>query len=137
MGADVGKPGLDLGDAMRIGCRLGLGQQRVALRIGLEHDLDQAFGTIRRFLREPPDAGARGQRELAVIDRHIARNGAKECRLADAVAPDQANPRAVWNARGGAFQQQLAGDPQCHVIDHEHARYLADPTARRNHPLSL
>jgi hypothetical protein len=41
----------------------------------------------------------------------------------------QADPRAVRNARGGAFQQQLASDPQCDVVDHEHARYLADRTA--------
>ncbi len=107
MRADVGEAGLDLGDAMRIGCRLGLGQERVALRIGLEHDLDQALGPVRRFLREPPDAGARRQCELAVIERDVARDGAKQRGLADAVASDQADPRAVRNARGGAFQSSL------------------------------
>src|SRR4051812_19228951 len=87
MGADVGETGLDLGDAMRIGRRLGFGQERVALRIGLEHDLDQAFGTIRRFLREPPDTGARRQRELAVIERHVACNGTKQRGLAGPLRP--------------------------------------------------
>jgi hypothetical protein len=132
MGADVGQAGLDLGDAMRIGRHLGFGQERVALRIGLEHDLDQAFGTIRRFLREPPDAGPRRQRKLAVIERHVARNGAKQRGLADTIAPNEADARAIGNARGRAFQQQLAGHPQRHIVDHEHARYLADRAARRN-----
>ena len=132
MRANVGQTGLDLGDAMRISRGLGLAQQRVALRIGLEHDLDQAFGTVRRLLRKPPDAGARRQRELAMLDRHVARNGAKQRGLADTVTPDQADPRAIRNARGGAFQQQLAGNPQGDVIDHEHARYLAEAAARRN-----
>src|SRR5262245_35545730 len=101
MRADVGKTGLDLGDAMRIGRRFGFSQKRVSLWIGLEHDLDQALGAVRRFLREPPDPSARRQRDLAMLDRHVARDGAKERRLADAVASDKTDTRAAWNARGG------------------------------------
>ena len=52
MRVDVDEAGLDFGDPVRIVRGLGFAQQRVALEIGLEHDLDQAFGPVGRFLRE-------------------------------------------------------------------------------------
>src|SRR5262245_20768744 len=99
MRADVGKPGLDLSDAMRISRGLGFGQERATLAVGFEHDLDQAFGTVRRFLGEAADAGPRRQRDLAMLDRDVARNGAEQRGLSHPVAPDEPNPRAVRNAR--------------------------------------
>ncbi len=46
--------------AMRCGSCGGLrfAQQRVALKIGLQHDVDQAFRAVRRLLREAADAPA-------------------------------------------------------------------------------
>ena len=59
MGADIGEPGLDFGDPVRLGGGLRLGQKLRALAVGREHDLEQAFGAVGRFLREPADAAAR------------------------------------------------------------------------------
>ena len=52
--------------AIRCGSSRGLGfvQQRVALEIGLQHDVDQAFRPVGRFLREAADAPARRNRDL-------------------------------------------------------------------------
>src|ERR1700694_1454998 len=48
MGVDVHEPGLNVGNASRIVRGLGFMQQRVALQIGLQHDIDKAFGTVGR-----------------------------------------------------------------------------------------
>ena len=51
---------------------LGLGEEPRALGVGREHDVEQAFGAVRRLLREPADAGARRERDLAVLGRDLA-----------------------------------------------------------------
>ena len=56
MRVDVDEPGLDFGDPMRIVRGLGLGQQLRALGVGGKHDLDEAFGAVRRLLGETADA---------------------------------------------------------------------------------
>ena len=58
MRVDVHEPGLNVGNASRIVRGLGFMQQRVALQIGLQHDIDKAFGTVGRFLCETADAPA-------------------------------------------------------------------------------
>ena len=104
--AHVGEPGLDLGDAVGIVRGLRFGQQRAALAIGLEHDLEQAFRAVRRFLRQPPDAPARRQLDGAVLGRHVAGDHVEQRGLAGAVAADQADAGAGDDAGGGAFQQR-------------------------------
>ena len=53
--------------AIRCGIVRGFGfvEQRVALEIGLQHDVDQAFRAVRRFLRQAADAPARRQGDAA------------------------------------------------------------------------
>ena len=94
MGVDVDEPGLDIGDAVRIVRGLGFAQQRVALEVGLQHDLDQAFRAVGRFLREAADAPARRNRDGAGFGRQFAADRVKQRRLADAVAADEADARA-------------------------------------------
>ena len=74
MGVDVGEPGLDFGDPVRIVRGLGFAQQRVALEVGLQHDVDQAFGAVGRLLRQAADAPARRNRDAAG-SRSAARRG--------------------------------------------------------------
>ena len=78
MRADVGKPRLDLGDAMRVARGLGFGEQLRALGVGGEHHVDQPLRPARRFLCEPPDARARRHvdrcRARSPISPAIARN---------------------------------------------------------------
>src|SRR5436309_1763980 len=59
MGADIGEPGLDVGNPMRFAGQFRIGQKLGALAVGFEHDLEQAFRTVGRLLREPIDAPAR------------------------------------------------------------------------------
>ena len=126
MSADVGEPGLDFRDPMRIVRGLGFGKKARPFLIGLEHDCEETFGTVRCLLREPADAGSRRTRDIAVLGRDLTHDGAEQRCLAGAVAANQAHARAVRNARGGAFQQKLAGYTQRNVVEHEHGRLLAD-----------
>ena len=77
MGADVGEPRLDLGDAVRVGRGLRLGEQRGCAAIGGEHHLKQGFRAVGCFLRQPADGGTRRPREAArstAISPAMARN---------------------------------------------------------------
>ncbi len=99
MRVDVDQPGLNVGDAGRIVRGLGLAQQRFALEIGLQHDLDEAFRAVGRFLRETADAPARRDRDGAGFGRQFAADRGKQRRFADAVAADEADARAGHDLR--------------------------------------
>ena len=90
MGADVGQPGLDLGDGMRLDRGLGGAQQPRALLIGLEHRLARRALAARRLLRDPADPGAAAQPNFAGIRRQLAQDQAQQRGLAAAVGADQA-----------------------------------------------
>ena len=59
---DVDEPRVDLGDALRVARGLRFGHQRLALDVGGEHEVDQAFRAGRRFLLDAADARALGRR---------------------------------------------------------------------------
>ncbi len=77
VGVDVDQPGLDFSDPVRIVGGLGFLQQRVALQIGLQHHVDEAFRAVGRFLREAADAPARRQGNAAGFQRQVAANCVK------------------------------------------------------------
>ena len=56
MGVDVDEPGLDVGDALGIARALGLGDQRRALGVGGEHEVDQRLRPARRLLLDAAEA---------------------------------------------------------------------------------
>ena len=62
-----------------------------ALGVGREHDVEQAFRAVRRFLREPADAAARRELHLALLGRDLAGDDAEQRGLAGAVASDEAD----------------------------------------------
>ena len=97
MRADVGEPRLDLGDAMRVGRGLGLGEQRGALGVGGEHDVEQAFRPARRLLRQPPDARARRHADRAVLDARARRRSARN----SVVLPMPLRPTSPTRAPAG------------------------------------
>ena len=132
VGADIGEPRLDFGDAVRVARGLGLGQKPRALGLGLEHHVEEGFGPVRRLLREPADARAWRKLDAAALRRHFAGDRAEQGRLAGAVASDQADAGAGGNPCRGALEQELAGEPHRDIVEHEHARYLADLTVRGN-----
>src|SRR6185437_1245800 len=132
MGADIGEPGLDLGDAMRVVRGFGLRQELAAFDMRLEHDFEQAFGAVRRFLRKPPDAPARRQFDAAVLRSDVAGNDVEQRGLAGAVAADQADPGAGRYAGGSTLKQRAAGNAYGEVVDDKHARLLAEQALSGN-----
>ena len=120
MGADVGEPRLDLGNAVRVDRGLGLGEERGAFAMARQHDVDEAFRPVGRFLRQPPDGGAGRPKESAMLDGDVARNGAEQARLAGAVAADEPDPRAVGNLHRRPLDQKPAGHAQRNIVDHQH-----------------
>jgi len=89
--------------------------------------LDQAFRPVRRLLRQAADAGSAPASRSAMLERQLADDGAEQRRLADAVAPDQPDTRAVRNARGGAIEQKPPGNAERNVIQNQHGAFIAAP----------
>jgi hypothetical protein len=118
--ADIGQPGLDFGDAMRILGGFGFSQQRVALAIGLQHDCKKAFRSVWSFLRQPSNTPAWRDLNMALLSFGIASDDSKQGGLAGTVAADQSNPRAGWNTGGGSFQQLSPGNTNSKIVDDEH-----------------
>ena len=138
MRVDIGESCLDFGNTVRIARDFGLRHQTCALAVSLKHDLDQAFGAIWRFLRQPSYAPARRNGDRAMLGRNIACDYAEQRRLAGAVAADQSDARAGGDARGRAFQQRAAGNADSQFVDHKHgSRLLAEGAARSNPRLHL
>src|SRR6185437_4231582 len=119
--ADVGEPSLDFGNAVRIVRGLGFRDEGGALGMRLEHDVDETLRPVRRFLREPPDAPARRQFDVALFGWMVTRDDVEQSRLAGSVAADETHARARRNARGGVFDQRAAGDADGEVVEDEHA----------------
>ena len=105
---DVGEPRVDVGDAVRIGRRLGLGQERRALLVGRQHHVEHASSSlagascatppIRAFLltsMSPPST-----RDLAldqVEQRRLA--ACRSCRRSPVLAPVGSTTEAPSNRR--------------------------------------
>ena len=58
VGVDVDEAGLDVGDALGIAGALGFGDQRRALDVGGEHEVDQRLGAARRLLLDAAEPRA-------------------------------------------------------------------------------
>ncbi len=141
MGADVGEPRLDLGDAVRVGRGLRLGKQRGCAR-------GRPASTISIRLSGPSGAscGSRpmvardGQAKRPVLDREIADDGAEQGALAGAVAADETDAGAGRNLRRRPLDQEPAGHAQGYIVDHQHGRGMAalaaamQPVRRRLRP---
>ena len=58
MRVDIDKPGLDLGDPVRVGRGLRFLKQRMPLPVSCKNDFEQIFRSGRSFLKQAPDLGA-------------------------------------------------------------------------------
>ena len=92
----------------------------LALVVGGEHHLDQAFRPARRLLRHLADAGVLGQADRPALRPDLAGDQAEERGLAGAVRPDQADLGAVRQRHGGVVDQQALADPVGEVVDMQH-----------------
>ena len=96
-----------------------------ALGIGLEHDVEQAFGAVGRFLGEPPDAAARRDQDVALLGRELAGDDAEERGLAGAVASHESDPGTGRQGDCRAVEQNASANPIREVVDAEHDRAIA------------
>jgi hypothetical protein len=131
MGVDVGQPGLDLGDAVRVGGGLRLLHQQEALAVGGKHDVDQRLLGAGSFLRDLADAGALRHRDAAGLGGEIARDGPEEGRLAGAVAADEACLGAGGQRQRSVVDQEPSGDAKRDVVEDQHGACLAEPRRAR------
>ena len=120
VGIDIGEPHVDLGDAVGVGGGFGFGQQAAALGVGGQHDVDQAFRATGRFLRDPADAGALGQADVAIVGRELAGDQAQQGGLAGAIAADEADLVASGNGGGRLVEQGAAFHPEGEIVDVQH-----------------
>ena len=132
MGVDVDQPGLDIRDPVRIVGGVGFPQQRIALEVGLEHDLDQAFRPVRGFLGEAADAPARRDRDGTAFDRQFAADRRKQRRFADPVAADEADAGARHDLRGAMIDQKPSGDADRYFGDVKACGVVTAAAAKRN-----
>ena len=112
--------------AMRCGSLAVSASASRALRstIGGEHELDQAFGPVRRLLRQPAEALARAMRHPPVLGGDVADDDMEQGGLAGTVAADQADMGAFGNARRGIVDQKASGNADREVFDDEHSAVL-------------
>ena len=95
---------MDFGEAGGVG-GVSLGQQRQAFGVSLQNGIEQGGGAGGGFLRDGGDAGARGQADVAAIQRDVAHHGAQQRGFARAVAADQADAAAGVDREVGPVQQ--------------------------------
>ena len=132
MGVDVGEPGLDLGDAVGVGGGLGFGEQRAALDVGVEHEIDQASARRPAPPARPSRCGRSStSRSPPDFGRELAAHDAEQRRLAGAVAPDEADARAGRDGDAGVVDQQALADAIGEVVDMQHGRAFAPARAAR------
>ena len=118
---------MDLGDAVRVGGMLGLGDQRRALGVGGEHRVDQAVARRRRLLRDAADARPPRHLDLAGVERQFAADQPEQRGLAAAVAADEADLVPGRDRRGGIVEQTLALEREADVADRQHRADVARP----------
>src|SRR5947209_20455857 len=126
----VDEPRLDFRDARGIAGAFGLAEQRAALGIRREHETDQRCLTARRLLLDLTETGAAGQGDRAALGRELAGDEPEQCRLADAVAADQADARSGRQHRARALEEKAGPEPVGEVVDLQHRRLMPSQSAR-------
>ena len=98
--------------------------QRVALDVGLEHEVDERLRSAGRFLLDAADAREFRDRDRAGLRLDLAADQPEQRRLAGAVAPDQPDARARRQRRGRRIDQQALADPVGEGVDVQHGGLL-------------
>ena len=117
---DVGQALVDQGDALGIVRGLGFLEETVALRVGGQHEFDQAVGAARRLLGHPADAHCARQADAAVVGMQLAGDQLEQRGLARAVATDESDLMPGRNADRGFVEDRAALDAVGEVIDVQH-----------------
>ena len=119
---DVDEARVDVGDALGIVRGFRFRHQRLALDVGGEHEVDEAFGAGRGFLVDAADARALGDHDRAGLRPELAAENAKERGLAGAVPPDKADMRARGQRSGRVVDQETLAEAIGEGADVQHGR---------------
>ena len=122
LGLDVEEPRFDLGDPVRVVRRVALGEKGGAFGVGGEHHVEQRGRAGRRFLRDPADPEAPGQRDAAAFGIELALDRLEQRRLARAVAADQPDLVPGRDEGRSMVNDEAPGDPARKVVDGQHGR---------------
>ena len=116
--------------AMRIGslARLGLGHQRGALDVGVEHEVDQRLRAARRLLLDATEARALGIEIVPAPARSRPRSSgtASSCRRRCGRRARRGRRR---QRRGRLVEQEARAEPLGEVVDVKHGGLLTRPAA--------
>ena len=124
MRVDIDEPGLDVGDAHRVGCGLGFRKQRRALRICGEDEIEQAVRPAGRFLRYAAEPGSLRQADGAALRRKIAGDDVEQRGLARAVPPDETGARAIGQGNRRMVEQKPIRQAVCQLVEVKHGGAL-------------
>ena len=70
---------MNIAESVEIGVIFQLGQQFGAFDVGGQHGIDNAIGTIGRFLRQMPQFGTRADAHIATIGCDVAKDKPQQC----------------------------------------------------------
>ncbi|OIQ66310.1 hypothetical protein GALL_521220 [mine drainage metagenome] len=130
-GVDIGKTVLDIGDAVRIGCRLGFGHQFGAFGVRRKDGFQQRGRGRGHLLRDAADAGAGGQADVAALQHQLAADQAEKRGFPRPIAADEAHFVTGGNTSGRALEQWAAVNGITDVFDAEHGASPASSGAER------
>ena len=100
-----------------------------ALGIGREHEIGERRLAAGRLLFHLAETRATGQHDRAALGRDLAGDQAEQRRLADAVAPDEADARGRRQHRARAVEKKPRSKAVGEVGNLQHRR-LCRPSAR-------
>jgi hypothetical protein len=131
MRTDVGETEMDLGDAVRIGIGLGLGEKARPFGVSSQYHVDQGFRPGRRLLRHLANPPISRDLDRAFLRRQLTGDEVEQRALAGAVSPHETSASARRQAHRRAVEQRAVADPVGEVGYLEHCALVAEPGRRR------
>ena len=110
MAADVCQPGMDLGNALRVGRGLCLREQAAALRVGSQDDLKKTLLRSRCLLRDLTDAGSLGYLNGTTFRTQVTGDDLEQGRLAGAIAPNKSGLGPCGQGDAGLIDEKASAD---------------------------
>src|SRR5262245_50278380 len=122
MRIDGVQPVMDLANAMRIGCTLGLVEQARPLGRRGDHGVEGRAPSSRRFLRDVADAHARRHFNRAIVGFIDPGDELQQARLAGPIPPDQTDAGFGRKRGAGEIENDVAAKTQRDAVDSKHGR---------------
>ena len=121
LGPDHGQALVNLGQPGRIAGGFGLGQQGAAFAVRGQHRVEQRPAAAGRLLGHLADPHPARQPHVAGVGVQVTGDQPQQCRLAGAVAPDQAHTPAALDRDRRALEDGSPRVAKGHVVDVQHA----------------